>query len=170
MGSGKASPLGRTQGNGAIDAGAVISNFMGGGNGAKAPTNNGASGSVGQEDDLSGLQQRRAEYRRQLGQLFGGLLGGGGGAGGKAAGGAGGAGGAAGGLGGLLGGLGGAAGGGGKKNNAAPESMVADTAGMGTAQGLPTADQNGEVSMVFRQVCSMFHVHGFFSQTLKLGG
>lgn len=151
MGSGKASPLGRTQGNGPIDAGAVISNFMGGNNAGKAPTNKGASGSVGQEDDLSGLKQRRAEYRRQLGQLFGGLLGGAGGAAGGAAGGKA-AGGAAGGLGGLLGGLGGAAGGGGKKNNAAPESMVADTAGMGSAQGLPTADQNGEVSLVFRQV------------------
>lgn len=141
MNSGRASPLGRTQGNGPVDASAVISNFMGG-NGAKVPTNNGASGSVGQEDDLSQLQQRRDEYKRQIGQLFGNLLGGGGGGKGNGGGG--------GGLGGLLGG---AAGAGGKKNNAGPESMVADTAGMGAAQGLPTADENGEVSMVFRQVC-----------------
>lgn len=109
---------------------------MGGANTAKAPTNNGASGAAGQEDDLSALQQqrqqRREEEKRQLGQLLGG---------GKANGG-----------GGLLGGLLGGGGGAGKQTNAAPESMVADTAGQGSSQGLPTADENGEVTMVFRQV------------------
>ncbi|QPG94652.1 hypothetical protein C2857_006636 [Epichloe festucae Fl1] len=153
MKSGKASPLGRTQGNGPVDASAVISAFMGSGGAGKTPSNNGASGSVGQEDDLSGLekqkQQRRDDYKRQLGQLFGGLLGGGGA-------GAGGAGGKknAGGLGALGGLLGGAAGGGGggNKNNAPAESMIADTSGQGAKQGLPTADENGEVSMVFRQI------------------
>ncbi|KAG5988257.1 hypothetical protein E4U54_004716, partial [Claviceps lovelessii] len=179
--SGSVSPLGRTQGNGPVNANAVISAFMGTGGAARMPTNNGASGSVGQEDDLSGLeqmrQQRREAYRRQLDKLFGGLggLGGlGGGAGG--AGGAGAAGKKAGGLGGLgglgdlgggagaagrkagrlaglggLGGLLGGAGAGGTKNNAAAESMIADTAGMGAQNGLPTADENGQVPLVFRQ-------------------
>ncbi|GAB0132431.1 hypothetical protein EsDP_00000868 [Epichloe bromicola] len=143
MKSGKASPLGRTQGNGPVDASAVISAFMGSGGGAKPPTNNGTSGSIGQEDDLSGLgkqrQQRRDEYKRQLGQLFG-LLGGGGGGGGRA-----------GGAGGKKNGRGGG-GGGGNKNNAPAESMIADTSGQGAKQGLPTADENGEVSLVFRQI------------------
>ncbi|KAK9435665.1 cell surface protein (Mas1) [Metarhizium brunneum] len=134
--SGRASPLGRTQGNGPIDASVMVSSFMGGANTAKAPTNNGASGAAGQEDDLSALQQqrqqRREEEKRQLSQLLGG---------GKANGG-----------GGLLGGLLGGGGGAGKQTNAAPESMVADTAGQGSSQGLPTADENGEVTMVFRQI------------------
>ncbi|KAK2605792.1 hypothetical protein QQS21_003745 [Conoideocrella luteorostrata] len=196
MKSGKASPLGRTQGNGPVDASVLISSFMGAGGAAKAPTNNGASGAAGQEDDLSQLnqqkQQRREEEKRQIDKLFGGLLGGGannankgakdGGAGGAGAGGAGagagaggagagagagglaglaglagagagGAGAGAGGLAGLAGGLlGGAAGGGGQKNNAAAESMVAATSGMGASQGLPTADEQGRVSLVFRQI------------------
>nr|AEO79890.1 Magas1 protein [Metarhizium acridum] len=138
--SGSASPLGRTQGNGPIDADVMASSFMGGADAAKVPSNNGASGATGQEDDLSELQkqrqQRREEEKRQLGQLLGG--------GGKANGGGGL-------LGGLLGGAGGGAGAG-KKNNAAPESMVADTAGEGSSKGLPTADENGEVTMVFRQI------------------
>ncbi len=162
----KANPLGKTQGTGPVDASVNIARFMG--SSQAAPKNNGASGGVGQEDDLSGLPagaaKRHEERKRQLSQLFGGLLGGAGGAGGAgaAAGGAGGAakkGGAAGGLGGLLGGaggagglLGGAGGAGGTKSNLAAESMIADTAGMGTSQGLPTADSNGVVSLVYRQI------------------
>ena len=148
--SGKASPLGRTQGNGPVDADAVIGAFMGNSKG-KAPTNKGTSGAAGVEDDISGLkgkQQRREEHKRQIGQLFAGLLGGGGGAAGGAAGGNA-AGGKKGGLGGLLGG---AAGGGGTKSNKQPESMVADTAGEGASNGLPTADDKGQVSLVFRQI------------------
>jgi hypothetical protein len=141
MRGGRASALGRTQGNGPVDAGAVIARYMGGSN--VAPTNNGASGATGQEDDLSGLPagagRRNDERKRQLGQLFGGLLGGiGGGAGGAGGNGA--------------TGLAGLTGGGGDKNDFAQESMVADTAGSGATQGMPTADDNGVISMVYRQV------------------
>ncbi|KAH8173452.1 cell surface protein [Sarocladium implicatum] len=170
MGSGRATALGRTQGNGPIEAASVIAMFMGANAGATAPTNNGSAGAAGQEDDLSQLKaaaaQRRAEHKRQIGNLFGGRLGGGG------AGGAGGAGGGLGGLlggggaGGLLGGLGGGAGGGaatglggllggggaGTKSNKPAETMIADTTGMGATGGLPTASDSGEVSMVFRQI------------------
>ncbi|OAA48433.1 cell surface protein (Mas1) [Metarhizium rileyi] len=131
--SGRASPLGRTQGNGPIDAGAAINIFMGMSNGTNAPTNNGASGAAGQEDDLSQLQQnqqrqqRRDEDKRQLGRLMN-ILGGG-----------------------RAGGAGGAAGRG-NKNNAGPETMVADTAGEGASNGLPTANENGEVTVVYRQI------------------
>ncbi|OAA80168.1 cell surface protein (Mas1) [Akanthomyces lecanii RCEF 1005] len=147
------SPLGKTQGTGPVDPAVNIARFMGASN--TSPKNNGASGAVGQEDDLSGLPagaaKRHEERKRQLSQLFGGLLGGAGGAAGGAGGAAGGAkkGGAAGGLGGLLGGAGGA---GGTKSNLKAESMVADTAGMGSSQGLPTSDSNGVVSMVYRQI------------------
>ncbi|GJN69727.1 hypothetical protein PLIIFM63780_000075 [Purpureocillium lilacinum] len=154
--SGRASPLGRTQGNGPVDAAKMINAFMGG---AGAPTNNGPASSVGQEDDLSGLkglQQRSSgESKRQLGGLLGGLLGGGaGGNGGNGAKGNGGnGGGAAGGLGGLLGGLGGGAGGNaGTKSNKPVENMVAATAGKGQAQGLPTCSDNGEVTITYRQI------------------
>ncbi|TQW00497.1 hypothetical protein V2A60_001576 [Cordyceps javanica] len=159
----KTMPLGKTQGTGPVDAAVNVARFMG--SSQTAPQNNGASGSVGQEDDLSGLPagaaKRHEERKRQLSQLFGGLLGGGAGkgdadgaAGGKK-GGAGGAlggllGGAGGGAGGLLGGLGGGAGG--TKSNFAAETMVADTAGTGSSQGLPTSDSNGVVSMVYRQI------------------
>ncbi len=135
MRGGRSSALGRTQGNGPVDAGAVIARYMGGAN--SAPTNNGASGATGKEDDLSGLPagaaKRNDERKRQLGQLFGGLFGGGGGGNGAT-------------------GLAGLTGGGGDKNDFAQESMVADTAGSGATQGMPTADDNGVVSMVYRQV------------------
>ncbi|KAM0741590.1 hypothetical protein ACQRIT_004447 [Beauveria bassiana] len=151
-------PLGKTQGTGPVDASVNVARFMG--SSQAAPKNNGASGAVGKEDDLSGLPagaaKRHEERRRQLSKLFGGLGGGGGAAGGLGGllGGGGGAGGnknggAAGGLGGLLGGGGGAAG---TKSNVAAETMVADTAGMGNSQGMPTADSNGVVSMVYRQI------------------
>lgn len=153
MASGRASALGRTQGNGPVDAAAVISTFMG--NGANsAPTNNGTDGSAGVEDDLSELQaaaaQRRAEHKRQIGNLFGG----GGGLGGLFGGGNGGNDGGNGG-GSRLGGLGGLFGGGagaGNANDRGPETMVADTAGLGSSNGLPTASDSGEINMVFRQV------------------
>ncbi|KAM3454333.1 hypothetical protein MY3296_003016 [Beauveria thailandica] len=135
-------PLGRTQGTGPVNAAVNVARFMG--SSQAAPKNNGASGAVGKEDDLSGLPagaaKRHEERRRQLSKLFGGLLGGGGGNNN---------GGAAGGLGGLLGGGGGAAG---TKSNVAAETMVADTAGMGSSQGMPTADSNGVISMVYRQI------------------
>ncbi|TQS33926.1 hypothetical protein Golomagni_05714 [Golovinomyces magnicellulatus] len=134
--SGKASPLGRTQGNGPVDAANIIRTFMGNGN--NAPTNQGSSGSSGQEDDLSGLNRaaggrggnRDTARKRGIADLFKGVLGGGDG---KT-------------------GLAGLAGGGGSKSNFKSESIVADTAGDGASSGLPTADDNGEISMVFRQI------------------
>lgn len=75
--SGKATPLGRTQGNGPVDASVMINNFMGG---ASAPTNNGTG--VGVEDNIpsnvgKANKVRSAKFRSR--QLLGGLLGGGGG-------------------------------------------------------------------------------------------
>ncbi|KAI0602931.1 hypothetical protein F4775DRAFT_531203 [Biscogniauxia sp. FL1348] len=84
LGTQKASALGRTQGNGPIDAATMIQNFMGS---ATAPTNNGSSAATGVEDNLSGLskaQNKRSRYApRGLGDLFSGLIGGGKGAGSK---------------------------------------------------------------------------------------
>ncbi|KAF2108503.1 cell surface protein [Lophiotrema nucula] len=123
--SGKAGPLGRTQGNGPVDATVMIAAFMGTGN---APTNAGAAASVGVEDNIQMPGQRR--------QLLGGLLGGGG---------AGGNGGGATGVAGLLGG-------GGTKAEGAPESRVAAAAGQGAISGLPTAADDGTITMTFRQI------------------
>ncbi|KZZ95391.1 hypothetical protein AAL_04622 [Moelleriella libera RCEF 2490] len=148
--SGKASPLGRTQGGGPIDAEAAVAMFMSG-NAAEAKTAAKATTGVGKEDDLSGLPGgaplRRAEKKKGAGAagaaggltgLLGGLIPGGAGA---AAGGAG-----ATGIGGLLGG--GAA----KTQNGPPETMVAATAGSGASSGLPTCSDSGEVTMTFRQI------------------
>ncbi|KAH7073876.1 hypothetical protein BKA63DRAFT_41933 [Paraphoma chrysanthemicola] len=119
--SGKATPLGRTQGNGPVDASVMIAAFMG--SGATPPANNGASGSVGVEDNI---QQKR--------QLLGGLLGGGKGKGAGATG-----------LGGLLGG-------GGAKSNGPPEAGVAAAQGAGASTGLPTCATDGTVTMTLRQI------------------
>lgn len=142
--SGKATPLGRTQGNGPVDASVMIASFMG--NGAAPPTNQGASGSVGVEDNLpqnaqGGGAGARAGAGARRRQLLGGLLGGG------AAGGAGGAGGAAGatGIAGLLGG-------GGTKAVGPPEAGVAAAASAGAASGLPTCADDGTVTMTLRQI------------------
>ncbi|KAK6077911.1 cell surface protein [Seiridium cupressi] len=75
--SGATGPLGKTQGNGPVDAATMISNFMGSG---AAPTNNGTG--VGVEDDIPANvgkdnKVRSAKFRSR--QLLGGLLGGGGG-------------------------------------------------------------------------------------------
>ncbi|CAI6230843.1 unnamed protein product [Periconia digitata] len=131
--SGKAGPLGRTQGNGPVDAAVMIASFMGSGAGAAPPTNNGASGSVGVEDNIQNAGGAGAKR-----QLLGGLLGGLGG--GNAAGGGG-----ATGIGGLLGG-------GGTKAEGAPETRVAASAGEGASAGLPTAGDDGSISMTFRQI------------------
>lgn len=134
--SGKATPLGLTQGNGPVNAADMIGNFMG--NGGNPGTNAGAASSVGQEDNI---QQRR--------QLFGGRLGGGRGRAGAAGAGAGAG---AGGLAGLLGGGGGAAGGAGVKSSLPDEARVASTRGAGASGGLPTASDSGVVTMTLRQV------------------
>lgn len=128
--SGKATPLGRTQGNGPVDAAVMIGAFMG--QGAAPPANQGASGSVGVEDNIQQAQKKR--------QFLAGLLGGG-------AGGAGGKGGNAGatGIAGLLGG-------GGAKSNGPPEARVAAATGAGSSSGLPTCADDGTVTMTLRQI------------------
>ncbi|KAJ4378972.1 hypothetical protein N0V86_005849 [Didymella sp. IMI 355093] len=138
--SGKATPLGRTQGNGPVDASVMVAAFMGAGGAAAPPTNQGASGAVGVEDNIPQNAKGRggagAGARRR--QLFGGLFGGGG---------AGGAGGKAGatGIAGLLGG-------GGTKAEGPPEARVAAATGAGATSGLPTCADDGTVTMTLRQI------------------
>ncbi|SPO06340.1 related to gEgh 16 protein [Cephalotrichum gorgonifer] len=133
-------PLGRTQGNGPVLAETMISNFMGTGS---APTNNGANDSVGVEDDIPQNNQKRGiREKRQLRNLLGGLFGGGGGGGGS---GGGNGGGGATGLGGLLGG-------GGDSNDGPPEASVAQSAGAGQSDGLPTCSDDGTISLTYRQI------------------
>ncbi len=111
----------------------MIAAFMG--SGATPPTNQGASGSVGVEDNLPQNAQGGARRRQFLGGLFGG------------GGGAGGAGGAAGatGIAGLLGG-------GGTKAEGPPEARVAAAQGAGATSGLPTCADDGTVTMTLRQI------------------
>ena len=141
--SGKATPLGRTQGNGPVDASVMVAAFMG--TGAAPPTINGASSSVGVEDDIpqnaqggaAAASTRKGGRRRQL---LGGLLGGlGGGAGGK--------GGNAGAT-----GIAGLFGGGGTKAEGPPEARVAAAVGAGATSGLPTCADDGTVTMTLRQI------------------
>lgn len=71
--SGKASALGRTQGNGPIDAATMIQNFMAG---TAAPTNNGTG--VGVEDNIpADVDKRGNVFARGLSDLLSGLTGGG---------------------------------------------------------------------------------------------
>jgi hypothetical protein len=173
--------LGRTQGNGPIDAATMVANFMG--NGA-APSNNGANSSVGVEDNIpaSGAgtnnnnNNRRNESpgmavvaRQFLKNLLGGLGGGAGAAGGAGLlGGLGGGAGAAGGAG-LLGGLGG--GGQGTASAAATEVNVAATRGEGATSGLPTCGDDGSIEMVFHQVSfRLSSAHGIVSRELTEDG
>jgi hypothetical protein len=129
--SGQVGPLGRTQGNGPIDPATMIAAFMGTG---AAPSVNAANASVGVEDDLSALRggnSRNNNNRREEGGMrkvarqF---------------------------LKNLLGGLGGGAGGGGTKSTVATETMVAQTAGTGATEGLPTCADDGTIEMVFHQI------------------
>lgn len=137
--SGKATPLGRTQGNGPVDASVMISAFMGAG--AAPPTNNGASGGVGVEDDIP--QSAQAQGRNRAGaqnnrrQFLGGLFGGGAGGNGGGAG--------ATGIAGILGG-------GGTKAVGPPEAGVAAAQGAGATSGMPTCADDGTVTMTLRQI------------------
>ncbi|KAK3938123.1 putative cell surface protein [Diplogelasinospora grovesii] len=130
--SGDVGPLGRTQGNGPIDAATMVQNFMGA---ATAPTNNGANSSVGVEDTIGNgagaANDKREESAsssslfspRQLLKGLAGLLGGGGGAGA------------------------------GTKSTVATETNVAATAGAGASSGgLPTCADDGTIKMVFHQI------------------
>ncbi|TGJ87699.1 hypothetical protein E0Z10_g1077 [Xylaria hypoxylon] len=74
IGTSKASALGRTQGNGPVDASVMIANFM---DGAGAPTNKGAASSAGVEDDLSGLKGAKQNKRGIIGDFLSGITGGG---------------------------------------------------------------------------------------------
>lgn len=109
----------------------MVGAFMGAG--AAPPANQGASGSVGVEDNI----QQPGQKRQLLGGLFGGGKNGGNGGG-------------AGGLGGLLGG-------GGQKSNGPPEARVAAAVGAGQSSGLPTCADDGTVTMTLRQVRLIFH-------------
>ncbi|KAI1742262.1 cell surface protein [Xylaria scruposa] len=121
LGTNKASALGRTEGNGPVDASAMIANFM---DGAPAPTNKGAASSSGVEDDLSGLKGAGQNKRGVLGNLLGGLTGGGGGDNKSK----------------------------GTKSEQATENSVAASAGQGSSSGLPTCSDDGSITMTFRQI------------------
>ncbi|KYK58479.1 cell surface protein [Drechmeria coniospora] len=121
--NGVTSPLGKTQGNGNVDPAAVISVFMG--RRKEAPANKGAQSSVGKEDALPGLLQRREERKRQIGNLFSGIAN-------------------------LP--VVGVAGLGGVRKDYPVETVVRDSAGQGAKRGLPTCDDDGVISGVYRQV------------------
>jgi len=67
--SGKASPLGRTQGNGKVDASVMINNFMGG---DAAPKSKGKAAATGVEDDIPNIKRAELYARQGLAGLFGG--------------------------------------------------------------------------------------------------
>lgn len=98
-----------------------------------APENEGASGAAGYEDDLSaqlygGSQhrtQRREEHMNEMRAMFSGLF--------------------------NLPGVG-LLGLGGKPTSYAKETLIGDTWGQGATSGLPTTDENGDISLVYRQV------------------
>ncbi|KAG8417613.1 hypothetical protein J3458_005107 [Metarhizium acridum] len=124
--SGQRPALGWTQGSGNVNPDAVVENFMGRGN--EPPKNKGASDSVGVEDNLQGLstpKERRDEYRRQNNGLFQGIAN-------------------------LP--IIGTLGMGGTPKTYPVETMNADMRGQGEKSGLPTADDNGIVNLVYRQI------------------
>ncbi|KAL2153740.1 hypothetical protein VTH82DRAFT_4895 [Thermothelomyces myriococcoides] len=134
--SGRAGPLGRTQGGGPVNASTMVAVFMGA-PGAPAPPNitDPEAASVGVEDDLSGLPGRGGSRNAARGLLdgilggFDGLLGGGRG-----------------------GNNGGGNGDGGQAPAAKTESNVAAMAGQGATSGLPTCSDDGIITMVFHQI------------------
>ncbi|GKT45480.1 uncharacterized protein ColSpa_05661 [Colletotrichum spaethianum] len=71
--SGQVGPLGRTQGNGPVDASVMIDNFMGG---AAAPQNNGKAAATGEEDNIPNFKRAELHVRQGLAGLFGGAGGG----------------------------------------------------------------------------------------------
>lgn len=48
---------------------------------------------------------------------------------------------------------------GGKRHAWPKETIVSDTAGQGATTGLPTTDDDGTISMIYRQVSCDFEVH-----------
>ncbi|KAK2044712.1 cell surface protein [Colletotrichum somersetense] len=67
--SGKASPLGRTQGNGKVDASVMINNFMGG---DAAPKSAGKAAATGVEDNIPNIKRAEIYVRQGIAGLFGG--------------------------------------------------------------------------------------------------
>lgn len=104
----------------------MVGAFMGAG--TAPPANQGASGSVGVEDNIQVPGQRKRQF---LSNLFGG-----GNKGGTAG----------------ATGIAGLFGGGGDKSNGPPESRVAAAVGAGASRGLPTCADDGTVTMTLRQV------------------
>lgn len=102
------------------------------GTGNPPPRNKGASDSVGVEDNLQGLltpKERRANEMNMMGNLFQGIAN-------------------------LP--IVGTLGLGGARKTYPTETMNADMRGQGAKSGLPTADENGIVNVVYRQVCHTF--------------
>jgi hypothetical protein len=120
--SGKASPLGRTQGGGPVDPAKIVSIFMGNASAAARRDNTAAGGSAaldarfedGDEEEEEGGVLVRARA------LLKGLLGGAGANGGT--------------------------------KSTGKETNVAATAGKGASSGLPTCADDGTITMVFHQV------------------
>ncbi len=129
--AGGKSPLGWTQGNGEVDPEKVVAAFMGHGN--NVPTNKGTSGATGVEDDIpanilnSQRAQRREEHMNEMRGVFSGLF--------------------------NLPVIG-VLGLGGKPTSYPTETIVGDMAGQGAEKGMPTSNDNGEVSLIYRQVSS----------------
>ncbi len=124
--AGTVGPLGRTQGNGPIDAAAMVANFMGTGS---APKVNAANAGVGVEDDISALGSTRGKGKAQKREAGFGLV-----------------------ARQFLKGLQGLFGGGGTTSTVKTESTVAATAGEGASSGLPTCADDGTITMTFHQV------------------
>ncbi|EMD87464.1 hypothetical protein COCC4DRAFT_134231 [Bipolaris maydis ATCC 48331] len=123
--SGKTGPLGRTQGNGNVDASVMVGAFMG--SGAAPPANQGASGSVGVEDDIPQNAQNAGAGTQRKRQFLSNLLGSLGGGKGAT-------------------GIAGLFGGGGDKVDGPPEARVAAAAGAGATGGLPTCADDGTIN------------------------
>ncbi|KAH8896424.1 cell surface protein [Thozetella sp. PMI_491] len=117
--SGQVGPLGRTQGNGPINAETMITSFMGAG---VAPTNNGTG--VGVEDNLQGTAAAKKVNKAARGNWIVRQATG----------------------------IAGLFGGGGQKTSAPAETLVATTAGAGASEGLPTAAEDGTITMTYRQI------------------
>lgn len=121
---GECGPLGRTQGNGPISAETMIESFMGTG---VAPKNNGPVDSVGVEDDIDLEDDKRKRSTKTQNGFFrrqiSNLIGNFFGGGNE-----------------------------GEKADLPDETSVASTAGEGASSGLPTCDDDGTITMTFRQI------------------
>lgn len=141
--SGQCGPLGRTQGNGPVEAAAMINVFMGQAAPSTAGNNTNNTG-VGQEDNLTGATttattattKTTTKKTNKVRQLLGSLLGGSGGTAVK-----------------------------GVKSTGPPETMVKSTAGAGSTSGLPTANEDGTVDLNFRQVSNILPTYTIYKDT-----